>query len=54
MMSVNEYLADEFAAATTRAAIFILSFHGVFEASALIPDRREGDFQGGTTGIHPA
>jgi len=35
-MSVNEYSAYESAAATTHAAIFILSVHGVFEASALI------------------
>jgi hypothetical protein len=46
MTSVNEYSADEFAAAVTQAAISILSVHGVFEVSAQIPTRREGDFQG--------
>ena len=35
-MSIDEDMADGFAAATTHAAIFILSAHGVFKAAALI------------------
>jgi hypothetical protein len=45
-MSVNEYSADEFTASKTHAAIFILSIHGVFEASALISLIVRIDFSG--------
>jgi hypothetical protein len=53
-MSVSEYRVDECTAATTHAAISVLSVHGVFEAAALISTRREGDFRGVTTVIMDA
>lgn len=54
MMSVNEYSAAECGAATTHAAKYLLSVHGVFEVAALISTVVRVDFQGVVTGVHPA